>query len=928
VDQRLPSDNIFSLLVTRDGTLWIGTTKGLASWKDGRLSEFPDLAGQYIFSLVEDREGVLWVGAMSIPTGKLCSIQNGSVKCYGQDGALGRGVLRLFEDSKSNLWVGVTTGIWSWKPDQPKFYPLPGEANGIRVMGEDSDGAVLVGWNGGIQLLNDGKTQPYPPTVNQRKFRAKHLIRDRDGGLWIGTLESGLVHVHQGKTDVFAPSEGLSGESVSTIFEDREGNIWVATVNGLDRFRDFTVATFGVNQGLSSDIVGSVLAARDGSIWVGTYGGLNRLNSGQKAFYSSGLTDKNAASLFQDSLDRIWVSTRRGIGYFENGRFVLIKDATDLNILGIDEDTQGTLWFANELSGLLHLSRERTLQEIPWSRLGHKDHVSSLVADRLRGGLWLGFHLGGIAYLGDGQIRVSYTAADGLGGGRVNHLRIDETGVLWAATDNGLSRLKDGNIATLSSRNGLPCDTVHWLISDNSGSLWLQMSCGLMRIARTELDAWYAAVAKNKSATPAIAVTVFDNSDGAWITSTGTHYSPPVTQTADGRLWIAGSAGIKVIDPQHLPFNKLTPPVSIEQFVADRKTYPVSSYANGSLLLPPLIRDLQIDYTALSLVAPEKILFRYKLEGYDKDWHDAGNRRQAFYTNLAPRKYRFRVMACNNSGVWNETGAFLDFTIAPAYYQTTWFRIALAAAFALVLATLYQLRLRQVAATVRGRMEERLAERERIARDLHDTFLQGVQGLILKFDAAAKQIPHHEPARQAMENALDRADEVIAEGRDRVRNLRDATASLSNLPAAFARVVEEYSQDGQVTFRSVVEGRLRELSPIVLEESYAIGREALINALTHSEGHNVEAEITYERRQFRLRIRDDGRGIDPRILKEGGRPDHFGLRGMRERADRIDAQLKLWSGVETGTEVELLIPAATAYRKINGRTKRPWLRFR
>ncbi|HXQ33364.1 MAG TPA: histidine kinase, partial [Anaerolineales bacterium] len=222
----------------------------------------------------------------------------------------------------------------------------------------------------------------------------------------------------------------------------------------------------------------------------------------------------------------------------------------------------------------------------------------------------------------------------------------------------------------------------------------------------------------------------------------------------------------------------------------------------------------------------------------------------------------------------------------------------------------------------------RLAERERIARDLHDTFLQSVHGLILKFDAATQQLPASEPARQAMEEALDRADYVIAEGRDRVKNLRNTSVLQADLPAAFTRVVEENSNDRKVTFRTVVEGRLRKLNPIVLEESYAIGREALINALTHSEGRNVEAEITYDRRQFRLRIRDDGRGINAKILEEGGRPDHFGLVGMRERAERINAQLKLWSAAGTGTEIELIVPDATAYQKVEDKTRGSWFRFR
>ena len=377
-------------------------------------------------------------------------------------------------------------------------------------------------------------------------------------------------------------------------------------------------------------------------------------------------------------------------------------------------------------------------------------------------------------------------------------------------------------------------------------------------------------------------------------------------------MWFAGLDGVNVVDPRHLPFNKLPPPVHIEQITADRKPYDLTAENNGNLRLPALSRDLEIDYTALSFVAPEKIRFRYKLEGYDRDWQEAGNRRQAFYTNLPPRNYRFLVMACNNNGVWNEAGAFLDFTIAPAYYQTAWFRIALAAVFLIVLLALYQIRVRQVANKVQGRVEERHAERERIARELHDTFLQSVQGLILKFHAGVMQIPEDQPARATMEKALDSADEVLAEGRERLRNLRVPAIPIGGLPAAFQRVAEETPQTENTIFKTVVEGHVRELHNSIQEEAHSIGREALVNAFTHANARHVEVEIIYDPRQFRLRVRDDGRGIEPAILEEG-RPDHWGMRGMRERAERIGAELNIWSRPDTGTEVELTIPGTTAY---------------
>jgi signal transduction histidine kinase len=411
--------------------------------------------------------------------------------------------------------------------------------------------------------------------------------------------------------------------------------------------------------------------------------------------------------------------------------------------------------------------------------------------------------------------------------------------------------------------------------------------------------------------------------------ASGNHFYPQVTKSTDGKLWFsAGDGGVSFVDPSRLAFNNFPPPVHIEQLIVDRKAYDAISDESGSLRLPPLIRDLQIDYTALSLVAPEKIRFRYKLEGRDNDWQEVTDRRQVFYNDLPPGNYRFRIIASNNNGVWNETGTYVDFNIAPAYYQNAWFRVAIVVLFLLAIGAIYQMRLQQVARQVRARMEERLEERERIARDLHDTLLQSVQGLILKFHAVSKQIPADTPAYHALEKTLDHADEVLAEGRDSIRNLRVNSASISDLPAAFRSVAEETSQGRDAIFKTVVEGRVRDLHPLVLEECYCIGREAIINALSHSDGEHVEAEIAYDSREFRLRVRDDGRGINPRILEAGGRAGHWGLQGMHERAQKIGGQLKFWSRPETGTEVELTVPAATAYGNSSHKAKKFRFRFR
>jgi PAS domain S-box-containing protein len=693
----LPSNEIWSLLAAHDGTLWIGTSKGLVSWKGGKLTQYPELAGQGTVRLLEDHEDTVWAGFASILPGRLCAIQKRNVQCYGEDG-LGEGVFGLYEDSKGNLWVGVRTGLLRWKPGPHKFYPLPSEVDGIRALAEGDDGALLVGWHGGIHRFVDGKTQVFPLPSTIRQFYAERLLRDHDGGLWIGTAESGLMHVRKGGTDVFAQSDGLSGEHVIAFFEDREGSVWAATLSGLDRFRDCAVATFSTRQGLSSTTPLSVLAARDGSVWLGTIGGLNRWRKGQITNFGKRdgkLNGQAPNSLFEDARGRIWVSTPREFGYLQNDRFVSIKGMPEGVVYSVAQDNEGSVWVAHDL-GLFQLLRGRVVQQIPWSELGHTDRATALAADPLHSGLWLGFLRGGVAYFKNDQVRESYATAKGLGESRVESLQFDREGTLWAASEGGLSRLKNGRTATLTSKNGLPCDAVHWAIEDDEHSLWLYTACGLVKIARSDVEAWVAAADSRQEATVQIQVKVFDGSDGVRSQATFGYYHPQVAKTPDGKLWFLPWDGVSVIDPRHIPFNEIPPPIHIEQIVANRKTYDTTSDTNGSLRLPPLIRDVEIDYTALSLVAPEKIRFRYKLEGLDHDWHEAGNRRQAFYTDLPPRHYRFRVAACNNSGVWNEAGAFLDLSVAPAYYQTNWFRALCVAAFLTLVWVLYRLRIQQV----------------------------------------------------------------------------------------------------------------------------------------------------------------------------------------------------------------------------------------
>jgi signal transduction histidine kinase len=466
-------------------------------------------------------------------------------------------------------------------------------------------------------------------------------------------------------------------------------------------------------------------------------------------------------------------------------------------------------------------------------------------------------------------------------------------------------------------------------MEDDAQSVWVMMPCGLVRVARSELDAWAGAADKTART---IHVTVFDNSDGLRTLAVVGDYTPRVAKSGDGKLWFMSPDGISVVDPHHLPFNKLPPPVHIEKVIADRKEYRENllSDAPSNPRLPPLLRELEIDYTALSLVAPEKIRFREKLEGWDHDWQDAGTRRQAFYGNLPPRNYRFRVMACNNSGVWNEAGTSLDFSIAPAYYQTWWFRALCVAAFLSLLWGLYQFRLRQLARQFNIRLEERVNERTRIARDLHDTMLQTFQGLLLKFYGLSVMLADRPEAQQKLEGLLEQGQQAINEGREVVQGLRSSTVIANDLARAFTTFGEELAekQDSHnpVAFQVEVEGETRDLHPILRDEVYRIACEALRNAFQHSGAARIDVGIHYDDRQFWVRIRDNGKGIDQRVLDVGGRDGHYGLPGMHERAELAGGRLVVRSGVNSGTEAAITIPAARAYAKSRSPRRSAFLR--
>jgi signal transduction histidine kinase/sugar lactone lactonase YvrE len=797
---------------------------------------------------------------------------------------------------------------------------------------------LLIANAGGIRRFVNGRAEmayPFPSSVPA--IQAMRLLRDRDGGLWAGTTSRGLIHVHNGITDVFSQTDGLSGEDVSAIFEDREGNIWVATDGGLDRFRAAPVVSYSSHQGLSSGRVNSILAATDGSVWFGTDDGVNRWANGKVTLYhersaasaagplllSRRVRESTGAgmpagvqSIFADSQHRVWLSTARGVGYLENDRFVVLKDVPAGLTRAIVEDSAKRLWIVQPVVGLFRLGPDRRrVEQTSLAVLKHTDVVSAVAADPSGNGLWFGFFRGGIAQLVDGQLRISYSARDGLADGRVSSLYADRAGAVWVATDGGLSRLKNGRVATIDSRNGLPCDAVGWMVEDAGDSWWLGMACGLVRIARTEMNAWTAAVEKGEGDSAArhhITATVFDHADGVRTFVNASYYTAPAAVSSDGKVWFISQDGASVIDPARVPANTLPPPVHIEQVIADRETYDVQSALNGRLRLPALIRNLQIDFTALSLVAPEKMRFRYKLEDWDQDWREVGTRRQAVYANLPPRNYRFRVIAANNSGVWNETGASLDLSVDPAYYQTLWFPTLVVGMLIGVVWAAHRIRVgivetheQEIRALNEQLMKAQEQERIRIAGELHDGVMQQMLAVTMMLGTAKRRIANESEATATIDKVQEKLIQVGTDIRQLSHDLHPPALQVAGLPQAVRVCCEQFAETSGIQVSCDADERVHDLSRGAALALFRIVQEALGNAAKHAHAKRITVGLTRSAAHVYLVVTDDGAGFDPGSL---GASRGLGLVMMRERATQLNGTFEFENAPGGGTMIKVVIP--------------------
>ena len=916
--KQLRSSNIISLLGARDGSLWIGTGSGLSHWTHGDLINFAGPIAN-IDSILEDRKGTVWVTRSRIRdwSGPLCQVVGSQLRCHGKaEGFATPTATPLVEDTQGSLWIGGLGVLSQWHDKRAVTYPLKQlrasdtspVVEGLAAAADNSLWAGIddAGPGKGLERFDGVRWKPFVlPTLNGSTLAVMTLFLDRDNALWVGTAHRGIYRIRGTRVDHFGRKDGLSSDTIAGFYQDHEGNLWVTTSRGVDAFRDRPVVTFSSLEGLAADYADSVVARRDGTVWIANLGAVDSLHDGEISSIRApgGLPGRVVGAMLEDHAGRLWVSVDGGIFVYRDGNFrpVLPVNSGSL-VIAIAEDTEGSIWA--ELSGpsarLVRIQNFQLSEQILPSKV---PAAFSVIADP-RGGVWLSLFDGDLAHYERGHLqRISMDPLKKYSAhvGALYNLLADSQAIVWGAAAGGLVGYKDEKLQILTERNGLPCDFIYSVVADNYQNLWLNSQCGFVRIERQELQKWW----ENPDAR--IHVKKLDASDGALPGSTTCR--PAAVRSSDGRLWFVNGSVLQMIDPGHAAQVSVPPPVHIEKLIAGGKDYPSA----GEIQLAPLPRDIEIDYTALSYVAPQKVRFRYKLEGRDTGWQDPGSRRQAFYTDLPPGKYRFRVIAGNNQGIWNNDGAILSFRVAPAWFQTRWFVALCVLGGVFLILAVYRLRVQQIQKSLSVRFDERLAERTRMARELHDTFLQTLQGSKLVAEDALEKSSDPAQMRRAMEQLLIWLGQAVQEGRATLNSLRTSTTQKNDLAEAFKNATEECRLVGPAEVSFSVTGHSREMHPVVRDELYRIGYEAIRNACTHSRGSRLEVGLKYGR-DLALHVKDNGIGIEPEIV-DHGKEGHFGLQGLRERVARIGGKLAIATSASFGTEITVVVPGGIAFRE-------------
>jgi signal transduction histidine kinase/ligand-binding sensor domain-containing protein len=950
-----PSE-IAGLGQTPDGILWIGSGSGLYRFDGTTFSLFQSAAGDpplpriTIYTLCVARDGTIWVG---FRLGGVAAIRNGHVKLYGveeglppnttnqilqaNDGTMWaiaglhlwqlRGdrwqrespsepfsserVYKMFFDKAGTQWVGTNKWVYRRAPNQEKFEATNEVGGELIQFVESPDGSFWAGGEEGaaapiptVRRLNvEGHRSPNPIRLH---VLSDTLLFDHEGQLWIASVY-GLLKVSPGEiaknqTPVvvdqdkqfqwFGRDQGLSTDSATAMFKDASGDIWVGTMRGLDRFEQPKL--IHPENVPVSDRRMMVTSCSDGEVWVAVpLAPLVSIRDGQTVTRIKKTYEID--SVYCGPSGVIWFTDDHGIGRFDRKTTIHIplpEGMRPSSAKQVVETSDGSIFvtFRNAVDLWQWQSGKWSQVTVPSIQ---KVGRNVIFHDRA-GRLWAGYANGDIAVL-EGKSGRDFQCP---GLGDVTVFAETSQGFL-AGGMNGMAVQRRDTFEHLLLEDELHVRGISGLVEADNGDLWLNVAYGVVRIPQAEL------LKSLNSATYRMKSQLI--TEGTVIGPAPISYAlPSAVRGGRGTIWFANSNSAFYIDPKRLPQNLIPPVLTISSVAADGVT--LLDYRK----IRPGVNTLVIKYAGINLPAPERVMYRYRLEGSDTTWQEVGSRAEAVYTKLRPGYYTFDVLASNGEGVWSQPST-TQFQVLPAFYQTKWFKLACLALTAAVVWLILMLRIRRVTETARVRAEERADERVRIARDLHDTLLQSVQGLMLRFHVAAQEVPEGVGARNKLEQALKAADTVLIEGRDRLRSLRSNSLSNLTLAEAFEGVGAHFIQHNNVTFRVLIEGTIARLNPSVIEEAFCIGREAITNAFHHANASSITVTITYGKNAFRVSFEDDGSGIPQKVLEAYRKEGHWGLVGMKERAARIGANFDCKSSAAAGTVVTVTVPAHLAY---------------
>jgi signal transduction histidine kinase/ligand-binding sensor domain-containing protein len=905
------------LHVDRQGVLWFATTRGLVRYKDGAFTGAAASATPSLSSnsrMAEDRVGRLWVWEQDID-GRLYEVRNGRLVTPDPQSGLPAHVTAAAGDPRGGLWLATVDRLLLRMDEAKAVSVLPSAAmpGGVVTMYVARNGVLWVGAQHGFGRLEHGRFEFHHLGVGGLNGYVSAFAEDAAGDVWIGTVGMGVLRWHAGRLERFDRRDGLSRDQVTSLLVDREGSVWIGTRGGLDRLRRGAVATFTPrNGGPPFSDPGALVLDRQGRFVVA--GATTGLVAGRPGAWAP-LPGAEAAVrrkiwTIAQGKRGIWVGGDDTLRLYGDGAAVQAYTARDglagKWMLAVAEDSLENVWVGTN-QGLFRLTRGRghtfsALNGLP------NAYVRALLVDR-RGAVWAGTN-GGVARVVDDSL-TSWGPAEGLAGPMVFTIRESQDGAIWIGTSGGLTRVRDGRLASVRAEQGLPGEMV-FAIAEADSDLWIDTGSGISRMPLSELNA----VADGRATR--VHATTFGTRDGLPATEVVAGAQPLSARTPDGRLWFSTAAGLAVIDPHNLGEKDVPLEVLLETVRVDGR----EMAAPDLTAIPAGSSAVEIDYTATALSFPERIQFRYQLDGVDPTWREVGTRRRAYYTDLGPGSYHFRVNARNGDENWTEN-ATLSFRVLPAWYQTLWFRalavLMIGSLGGLMVAVVQRRRHARAQADLKRQYEITLAERARVAEDLHDTLLQGFAGVNLQLIAAELAIPSQpEVAAATLVRVQRLTEESLREARERVWEMRDAALASDDLATTLETIARDRSAGTPMEVEVATTGNSRRLPPSLLDASFRIGREAIVNAVRHAEASRIEIRLDFRASTFYLEVRDNGRGVSPNEAAEAQRRGHFGLTSIQNRAALMGGRCEVRPRQGGGTIVRLELPLVQAMSN-NGR---------